>query len=314
MRGLTFIFFTTAVALLLCVTNCGGNRGTTKPIPIPPQSSASSSSLSSAGVSSASGSIIRYETLYSAALKTEMAYAIYLPAGYDENQQYPVVYILYGYGGNERSMFNGFMAVNRTADTLIAGGDIEPVILVVPDYKNSFAVNSTREQNPNSSGGTIGSYEDYLIHELIPHIDLRFATRLDRAGRFIEGYSMGGFAALHLGFKHTHLFSKIGAHSAALWNYSDSDLFTGQRDWLFATPKLRALRDPFLLAQSANLNGLEIYLDVGLNDPLYYVNEAFYQLLVQQNAGVIWNTSAGGHDKNYWSANTAHYFRFFADQ
>ena len=256
-------------------------------------------------------STIRYDKIQSQALDTQIGFAIYLPADYDSGKTYPVLYIMYGYGGSEYSMFNSFMSVNLTADKMIAAGTMKQMILVIPDYKNSFAVNSTRAQNPNSSGGTIGLYEDYLIKELIPYIDQHFATDKNRTGRFIEGYSMGGFAALHLGFRHPELFSKIGAHSSALWDYNSSDQFIGQRNWLYTTPALRAERDPFLLAKSQDLRALNIYLDVGSSDPLYDVNERFYNHLLNQGVRVEWHTGSGGHDKNYWEENTMEYFRFY---
>lgn len=277
-----------------------------------PDTTASSQGLARSSSSAASvRSAILYDQIHSEALDTQIGFAIYLPADYDPGKTYPALYVMYGYGGSEYAMFNGFMSINLTADKMIAAGTMKQMILVVPDYKNSFAVNSTRAQNPNSSGGTIGRYEDYLIKELIPHIDQQFATDKTRAGRFIEGYSMGGFAALYLGFNYPELFSKIGAHSSALWDYSSSDLFIGQRNWLYPTPELRAQRDPFLLAQSQDLRQTYIYLDVGTSDPLYGVNERFYQHLLVQGMRVEWHSGSGGHDKNYWEANTQEYFGFY---
>lgn len=301
--------------LSFVLASCGG---TTRSDPaVPASSSAQSTAHSSASAANSSERVvsgessIQYDTIFSHALNTRIGYSIYLPAGYNPSQSYPVLYIMYGYGGNQYSMFNNFMSVNLSADRMIAAGTIKPMILVVPDYKNSFAVNSTREQNPNSSGGTIGRYEDYLIKELIPHIDLYFATDKNREGRFIEGYSMGGFAALYLGFNYPELFSKIGAHSSALWDYSSSDQFIGQRDWLYINAELRAQRDPFLLAQTKDLRATDIYLDVGTSDSLYGVNQRFYNHLLKQGVRVEWHAGSGGHDKNYWEANTENYFGFY---
>ena len=254
---------------------------------------------------------ISYHSITSSSLNMTMGFAVYLPPNYTPESDYPVLYSMYGYGGNQYSMFNGFLSINVTADKMITRGALKPMIIVVPDYKNSFAVNSTREQNPNSSGGTIGLYEDYLIKELIPYIDLHFSTDITRSGRFIEGYSMGGYAALYLGFNYPELFSKIAAHSSALWDYSSSDQFTGQRDWLYTTPDLRARRDPFLLARSQDLRNTEIYLDVGTNDSLFGVNQRFYQHLLTQGIRVEWHTSNGGHTQTYWSSNTENYFFFY---
>lgn len=306
--------------ILLLMNACGGgssgsssvNTSTSNTLTGNKSSEATGNHNSSANQSSrTSGSTIQYPSLTSNALNTTMGFAVYLPAGYNPTLRYPVLYIMYGYGGNQYSMFNGFMNVDATADTMIAKGTMKPMILVVPDYKNSFAVNSTLEQNPNSGGGTIGLYENYLINELIPYIDQHFSTDTSRTGRFIEGYSMGGFAALYLGFNYPELFSKIGAHSSALWDYSNSDMFIGQRNWLYTTPELRARRDPFLLAQTQDLRNTNIYLDVGTNDPLLGINQRFYQALLTQGIRVDWHTGSGGHNKSYWEANTESYFRFY---
>lgn len=302
--------------LLLLLTGCGGNSSH------PPANNGNSTFSSNPTVptpgndgQSSSGeqfnSAIQYGSINSKALNTNIGFSVYLPAGYNANQRYPVLYIMYGYGGNQYSMFNGFMSVNRTADQMIAKGTMKPMILVVPDYKNSFAVNSTREQNPNASGGTIGLYEDYLIKELIPYIDQHFNTDNSRESRYIEGYSMGGFAALYLGFNYPELFSKIGAHSSALWDYSSNDMFIGQRDWLYPTPGLRARRDPFLLAQTQDLRATDIYLDAGSSDALSDVNQRFYTHLLNQGIRVQWHNNSGGHNVNYWNANTAEYFQFY---
>lgn len=313
-------FLSCLLPCLSLLIGCGGTNTRDELAAHYPVKSISSSSNSSVAEAPSSGplqqSAIRYDTIRSKALQTEMGFAIYLPAGYDPTQTdpaptYPVLYIMYGYGGNQYSMFDNFMSVNLTADKMITAGAMKPMILVVPDYKNSFAVNSTRAQNPHASGGSIGLYEDYLIKELIPYIDTHFASDKTRAGRFIEGYSMGGFAALYLGFNYPQLFSKIGAHSSALWDYSSSDMFIGQRDWLYTTPELRAQRDPFLLAQSQDLAATSIYLDVGSYDALYSVNERFYNHLLHSGVRVEWHTSNGGHDRNYWGINTGNYFTFF---
>lgn len=300
--------------LILALAGCGGmaNQNTASRPPIAINSTSSAQSMANSSTSTAGlASRIEHYSIQSKALNTAIGFSIYLPPDYNPGHTYPVLYIMYGYGGNQYSMFNGFMSVNRTADQMIAAGTMKPMILVVPDYKNSFAVNSTREQNPDAGGGTIGLYEDYLIKELIPYIDQRFATDNTRTGRFIEGYSMGGFAALYLGFNHPDRFSKIGVHSSALWDYSNSDLFTSQRNWLYSTPELRAQRDPFLLAQRKDLSATDIYLDVGISDALYGVNERFYQHLLTQGVRVEWHTGVGGHDRNYWEKNVGDYFGFY---
>jgi endo-1,4-beta-xylanase len=60
--------------------------------------------------------------------------------------------------------------------------------------------------------------ETVIIKDLIPHIDGTYRTVPKREGRIIEGFSMGGFGAAHLGFKFPELFCAVSLLDAALLN------------------------------------------------------------------------------------------------
>jgi endo-1,4-beta-xylanase len=53
--------------------------------------------------------------------------------------------------------------------------------------------------------------ETVVVKELIPHIDATCRTYGTRRMRAVEGFSMGGFGALHLGFKYPELFGTVTA-------------------------------------------------------------------------------------------------------
>jgi enterochelin esterase family protein len=88
-------------------------------------------------------------------------------------------------------------------DRLMADGALPPAIYVLPDcftrYGGSQYLNST----------AIGRYEDYLIDEIVPHIDRAYRT----AGRGVFGHSSGGYGALMLGMKHPAVFGAVACHS-----------------------------------------------------------------------------------------------------
>lgn len=58
--------------------------------------------------------------------------------------------------------------------------------------------------------------ETCVVRELVPHLDANFRTVAAREGRSLHGYSMGGFGALKLGFKHPEMFGSVVAHAATL--------------------------------------------------------------------------------------------------
>jgi enterochelin esterase-like enzyme len=292
-----------AIAMLSCLTGCGGGGtstlAATDPTTVP--------------VPAIGAGRVDHVSIDSTALHKSMDVEVYLPQGYSAARRYPVLYMFYGYGGNANTFFGGFLTMNLTADKLIASGRIPPMIIVVPDYANSFGVNTTVEQQPNSGGGTIGPYEDYLIGEVVPYIDAHYSSDARRETRYAGGFSMGGFAALYLGLRHPDMFGKIGAHSAALWDYgkTNADLFTGQRDWLYATPALREQRDPMQLALQVDLSTIRFYLDAGTSDLLLPKDSEMVDILHSRSATVEWHASSGGHDQSYWSSQLENYLLFY---
>jgi endo-1,4-beta-xylanase len=58
--------------------------------------------------------------------------------------------------------------------------------------------------------------ESVIVKDLIPHIDATYRTVARREGRIVEGFSMGGFGAAHLGFKYPELFGTVSMIDAAL--------------------------------------------------------------------------------------------------
>ncbi|GMK37690.1 endo-1,4-beta-xylanase [Paenibacillus sp. CCS19] len=245
-------------------------------------------------------------------LGQEMHASVYLPPGYSTDAQYPVLYLFHGYGGSYGD-YAAYLSLQSVMDRLIQSDLIEPLIIVEPEYRNSFGVNSKPGEGQDPGSVSIGPYEDYLMQEVIPYIDTHYSTQASRASRSIGGISMGGYASLYLGLNHHDLFSKIGAHSAALWNYTSSDQFTDQRDWLYANDALRSLRDPFKLAEDpSRLQDMKIYLDAGANDQLSVQDYAFYELLQEQNADVVWSSTPGGHNGAYWGGMLEKYLLFYA--
>ncbi len=274
------------IAATACLAGCGGGNASVQ--------------QTAAAVPAAPAGTIETLAVASRALGRTMNVALYLPPG---GARHPILYLFHGFGGNGAAFFDAGLAINRAADRLDA-----PLVIAAPDYDNGFGVNTTPAQGTLTSGGTIGLYEDYLMTEMLPAVESRLGVTATRADRRIGGVSMGGFAALHLALRHPEMFSRVGAHSAALWDYSGADQFTGQRDWLYPTPALRAARDPLLLAAHADLRGLRFYLDVGDRDPLRRQDEAMQAAL---GAASELHVGSGGHDAPFWRSRLENWLAFY---
>ncbi|MDO6526730.1 alpha/beta hydrolase [Motilimonas sp. 1_MG-2023] len=137
---------------------------------------------------------------------------VYLPPSYYENDEknYPVVYVLHGLGGTAQGLFaNGENDPNldKVMDELIASGDINEMILVVPDTYN-YTLGSWYQNS-----AVTGNWQEYLLDDLIPTIDERFRTIDDAEGRGILGHSMGGYGAISTVLAEPEEFSALAAMS-----------------------------------------------------------------------------------------------------
>jgi enterochelin esterase-like enzyme len=290
------------LATAACLAGCGGGNSSA------PETTGAAAPVAPAPAPAWPAGTIETVAVASRALGRTMNVQIYRPPG---DARLPVLYLFHGFGGNGAAYLDAGLAINRTADRLIAAGAIAPLVIVAPDYDNGFGVNTTPAQGLLSAGGTIGLYEDYLLQEMLPAAEARLGVTVARADRRVGGVSMGGFAALHLALRHPDMFSRVGAHSAALWDYGGADQFTGQRDWLYPTPDLRAERDPLLLATRADLRGLRFYLDVGDRDALRRQDEAMHAALAAHGGASELHVAAGGHDAAFWRSRLESWLAFY---
>ncbi len=246
----------------------------------------------------------------SAALGHDQEVTIYTPAGYPDSGPLPVVYLLHGQQENNRMWLN--LGLSDVADQLIADGSIRPLLIVMPDIDNSFGVNNEESALVEVPNGPLvhydgNHYEDFLAVDLIDYIDTNYETITDRADRYVGGISMGGFAAIHLAFRHPGLFSRVGGHSPALIRDRD---FT----WLYPPDVALDTRDPFLIAEKANLAGLAVYLDVGAQDEWGFLEptEEMARLLSDLGVDVRLEVRDGTHSFGYWRSNLPEYLSFYA--
>jgi enterochelin esterase-like enzyme len=137
------------------------------------------------------------------------SYQLYLPPQYatEPDRRFPVLYWLHGGFGDSRQ---GAAAVARI-DAAVRSGNIPPMIVVVPHILPiGWYVDSKDGARP---------LEQITAFDLVGHIDATYRTVAEASGRTVEGFSMGGFGALHLGLKHPKVFSKVSSIAPAILRY-----------------------------------------------------------------------------------------------
>lgn len=137
-------------------------------------------------------------THYSTVFQRDKFYRLYLPEGYDRNEdRYPVVYFFHGWGGRYKSDDNAKLAYEKL-QTLV---DKYKVIMVMWD--GNVDENEPRPYNIGNHGDVRYPVQmkDYFT-ELVHYVDSAYRTKSDREHRGIIGFSMGGFMSYFLAGKY----------------------------------------------------------------------------------------------------------------
>ncbi|MDD8026996.1 MAG: alpha/beta hydrolase family protein [Acidobacteriota bacterium] len=253
------------------------------------------------------GQVLEGLKLASPILGRDVDFAVYLPSDYSTStRRYPVVYLLHGLGDDAAGWIQ-FGEVNMAADKAIAGREIPPMIIIMPDAKATWYINDYQ--------GKV-RYEDMFVKELIPFIDKTYRTRPVRQYRGISGLSMGGWGTLTLAMRYPELFSACAAFSAAVWTEQDAGGMEAKMyDRMFAalfgprpaakgqpTDYFKKL-NPVSLAHSipeAELKKVRYYIDCGDDDFLIEGNCALHIALINRKIPHEFRVRDGAHAWNYW--------------
>lgn len=200
---------------------------------------------------------VEYRTFQSAAAGTTVSFHVYLPPQYAANpaQRFPVLYWLHGSG-------NGTLGIPWLANyygSAMAQGRIPPMIVVFP-WGMPYSMWC------DSKSGAV-PMESVVLDDLIPHIDATFRTQARRAGRILEGFSMGGQGAGRLGFRRPDLFAGVSMLGAGPIQLD----FLDAPDNSTTPPKLR----------------LQIYKNVWGSDPAYYLAQHPWTIVESRAEAVI---------------------------
>lgn len=224
---------------------------------------------------------VSFHTFTSPVAGTEVSYHVYTPLAYEASTRtrFPVLYWLHGTEGG----VNHIRPVARMFHLAIRDDNVPPMIVV-------FVNGLSRRLWTDSRDGT-APVETVFIHELIPRIDRSMRTIPDRRGRILEGFSMGGYGAARIGFRHPELFGGISILAAGpldpefegpratgnplreqiLKDVCDGDMscFRATHPWTIAAAQAEVLRKPGTIIRQA----------VGSRDFSSYLSRRFHEHL-----------------------------------
>ena len=237
-----------------------------------------------------SGTVDR--TFQSASLNRRVTYRTWSRSPFVKGAPIHVLYLLHGNGDSYQTWSASSRILNFVG---------ENTLLVMPEGHSSYFMNSAIRAGDH--------YEDFLTGDLIDDAERSLPTPPTRGERVILGTSMGGFAAVVIGFKHPGLYGFVGAMSPAI-DYAErgfSPLRPGQSMAVRAIfgpvgSATRRASDPFVLAANANPAHVPyLFLSSGDAEPLLEPIRRFDAVLEKRGIAHEFHVVRGGHDWGEWN-------------
>ena len=217
------------------------------------------------------------EAIYSNVCKRNKSFNVLIPANYDTNKKYPVLYVLHGYWGDEDALLDkgdASLRLRQIIGNAIASGEAEDMIVVFPDIYASDTQDKCDGLN-DKNNKAYDNFINLLVKEIMPYMSQNYSIYTDREHTAITGFSMGGRESLNIGFTRPDLFGYIGTMCPA------PGLTTDQ-----IKPENLRFTDvePYML-----------FISAGSNDTLIWSTPAgYHEQLVKNNVTHIWHYVDGG--------------------
>ena len=225
-------------------------------------------------------------------LGTKRRMMIYLPPGYEQDRQrYPVFYLLHGSGGDETVWLEQGRAA-QILDNLIASGNAEPMIVVMP--------NGNVDEQAASNMSALGNVQPTFAHknwmdgtfeqtfnDIMTWVDNNYRTRPAKRFRAIAGLSMGGYHSLYISANQPEDFAYVGLFSPAISRMDNGKC------------KIYDDLEAKLVAQFKQRPKL-YWLGIGEKDFLYKDNAEFRKLLDKNRLRYTYHESGAGHEWANW--------------
>lgn len=223
----------------------------------------------------------------------------YLPKSYSSTNStnYPVVFMLHGYGGDFRQM--GHIL------NLQAVADYYNFIIVCPDgQKDSWYFDSPKQRD--------SEYETFFFKDLLPYVKDEF--KVDSSAIFITGLSMGGHGALYLFLRHPNRFAAAGSTSGVVDLNASSLKYSSLSDRLGEYNQQQERFNNYSaihLLERIKYTDKAIIFDCGNGDHLYEANKNFKEACDSLHINAFYFSFPGRHNSAYWAKSLPLHFRFF---
>lgn len=252
--------------------------------------------------------------------KGPIHFAALLPDNYNNTTEtYPVVYLLHGFGDDERAWYSGG---NIKYYTDKFADEISPAIYIMPEAFNTYYVNGYNGRN---------QYMKMFTTEFVPAIDSIFRTKKESSQRAVMGYSMGGYGALIIPALNPDMFSvsvplSMSFRTDSQYVTESQGAFDVQWGPIFGgtgTTGTARLTDYFIAHSpfhffneetAPDFQNLKLFIDCGDDEEsLSKTNDSLHCLLRDLGIPHQYRVRNGAHTWNYWHGALGEALLFISD-
>ncbi len=175
-----------------------------------------------AGIPISTGTVVDFDFPTPSLEVDSQQVKIYFPADYDEDhdRKHRIIIYLHGALGNDHNFISS--VVVPAADELIANGEMESAIIVMPNLqKSSDPAEYFGNRHMYANSEFYGNYEDVITVDLINFLrdqsfrKLKDKINLSRETMAIMGLSMGGDGAIRIVLRNPTQFGVLASHAGA---------------------------------------------------------------------------------------------------
>ncbi len=226
--------------------------------------------------------------VFSDSMQKDIKSVVILPDAYESGKNFPVVYLLHGYGGNYADWVNKAPEIKELADEY-------SFIIVCPDGgKGSWYWDSPIDER--------FQYETFVAKELVEWVDKNYKSLASREGRAITGLSMGGHGALYLALKHQNVFGAAGSTAGGV------DIRSFPKNWdmearigsYAKNPRRWEEHTVIKMLHLLTPNSLQLIIDCGTSDFFNLVNLKLHEEMLLRNIEHTFISQPGAHNWAYW--------------
>jgi enterochelin esterase-like enzyme len=196
----------------------------------------------------------RLTDVHSRLLDRDTIVDIYLPYQYEQNNRnFPLLVLNDGQDGEA-------IALRATLERMTKSKEINDIIVVAVhagDRLEEYGVAGKKDFK--GRGSKAADYTRFVMTELIPYIQYRYALSGHTHDHAIAGFSMGGLSAVDIAWHNASFFGKVGAFSGSFWwrkRDAKSRLYSDYRDRILHTMIRRGRFKP----------GLKFWFQAGTDD------------------------------------------------